>query len=879
MMIRQPTRHSFHSSTPSTTSPKPKGIFPWSRKNRSSIGGASLPDQTPQERLMPGMELVVRLMTSAISVQTNTRQRDHSADPIVSTPPILSEIEPTGTNTWPSPDPFFGSTHDSEYIYLKERIRRLRKAPLGSDPKKVDAAWEIYKKVRDECLQLCKSLLEKSQNGARSQSLESSGPIDTRSSHSGSLAEVASNPHPNDQRVAAIREYQSIQENMAENFRACLLATYLKNEPGASEQQMEVFLEDGTLRKSLIARWRETSIHAMKSEKLLFWEQFKIRSLNFDKLKLDLQAIAQLFDAPNLDAANPNTIVREFVISENGDTILEFGNKGPEDYPTLKFRVSSHHLAESSPFFAEMLLPKPSYTRNNSTDGQFPGPPIRILNKDGTEVKVYRMPQIELNRHEALTMVLHAAHGHNTKVPRHIDFPVFVSVAEVCLRYQCTSPLELHVEHRWLPPLLTNTNASENSPEGLLLISYAFGHRELFTRMSKIAILDALDDEEIQENELWPQLVKDKIKNIRAAKLAQIHECCTKALRDYLNPPMHLSDNARKSSVGSLEMTTTPRCPKRSHLCDATNLGWLMMVYNELHILPNLMDKVDFSGLPQPPRRSLKRLVNSLRLMPSAPQVNEVHSGVCDYAPSLRSAIDDIYNSITGLTLHDVTGRWGWALSKNDHGPGEHLREVIELPCDSDVTNRPSTIFSERMSIVTQDSEDLIEVVRGRPLSTGSSYSPTNTTASTHFPAPKPPPARPQIFIPFTDNNIDIRESKILTSDKPKLTSPPPSTSPPRPADEEDDLYDSSPPFQVMSTEEANEYLYNYNSLSSSSLPPGDNQKVLLMDLERAGGKPRVSRRGFVGMEREADKARTVVVDEEKVLREEKEGVLGVGCG
>lgn len=80
----------------------------------------------------------------------------------MSTPPILPEIEPTRSHTIPSPDPFFGSTHDSEYIHLKENIRRLRKAPLGSDPKKVDNTWEVYKKVRDECLQLCKSLLQKS---------------------------------------------------------------------------------------------------------------------------------------------------------------------------------------------------------------------------------------------------------------------------------------------------------------------------------------------------------------------------------------------------------------------------------------------------------------------------------------------------------------------------------------------------------------------------------------------------------------------------------------------------------------------------------------------------------------------------------------------
>lgn len=62
----------------------------------------------------------------------------------------------------PSPDSFVAATHDPEYIHLREIIRKLRKAPVGQDPKKVDAVWEVYKKIRDESLQLCSSLLQKS---------------------------------------------------------------------------------------------------------------------------------------------------------------------------------------------------------------------------------------------------------------------------------------------------------------------------------------------------------------------------------------------------------------------------------------------------------------------------------------------------------------------------------------------------------------------------------------------------------------------------------------------------------------------------------------------------------------------------------------------
>jgi hypothetical protein len=96
-------------------------------------------------------------------------QPNHSEDKIPSSP--FLDLELTRSNGFPSPDPYVAATHDTEYLHLKENIRRIRKAPSGSDPKKVDHVWEVYKKVRDECLQLCQSLLHKSRgsigNGMR----------------------------------------------------------------------------------------------------------------------------------------------------------------------------------------------------------------------------------------------------------------------------------------------------------------------------------------------------------------------------------------------------------------------------------------------------------------------------------------------------------------------------------------------------------------------------------------------------------------------------------------------------------------------------------------------------------------------------------------
>jgi len=54
------------------------------------------------------------------------------------------------------------ASNDTEFLQLRENIQKLRKAPWGSDPRKLDAVWEVYKELRDDSLQLCKSLLQKS---------------------------------------------------------------------------------------------------------------------------------------------------------------------------------------------------------------------------------------------------------------------------------------------------------------------------------------------------------------------------------------------------------------------------------------------------------------------------------------------------------------------------------------------------------------------------------------------------------------------------------------------------------------------------------------------------------------------------------------------
>jgi hypothetical protein len=897
----------------STASPKP-GRYSIFRK-KTSISSSSVPreEHFPADKVYEVCGPLSQHCSLADSLKPS--HSDKMLNP--NSPLSMPDLEASRSNGLPSPDSFIAATHDIEYQHLRENIRRIRKA--ASDAKKVDAAWEVYKKLRDESLQQCKSLLAKSRKGlfaprfywgsgtysegrqtmdsesnSRQESLDYTniGPLDTRSSHSGPSTETALPFQINDQWLAAIREYKATQELMLRNLRNSLLDKYLEYEPNASERQVEEFLADKARRKNLIAQMRDTSVHRMKSEKHMFWDQYQIRSSDFEKLKIDLQAIELLINSAGASDEAPSMAVRECVIAKNGDTILEFANAGSENHPILRFRVSSHLLAEHSPLFAQFLSPQPGNNPPLDMISQLPPPPTKHVCKDGMEVKVYRMPQIELNKNESLKFVLHAAHMHKDRVPREITFQTFVNIAEVCLKYQCTQPLEMHVEYQWLPQWIAKLYDDEY--DGFLVISYAFGLRRIFTRMSKTAILNAVDEDEIRSKEAWPPAVKEKIIATRAAKLAQIYECCTAAIAEYLKTPAEVIGR-RTSVIGSLQLTTSPRCPRGSHQCDATNLGWLMLVYNELRVLSSIMKNVAIDDLAKPPKRSLEQLIACLSLMPSAPQV---HSGVCDHAPLFRNAINDVYNSVRGLTFRDVSGKDGWALSKHSARTGDHddymVQDLVELeaPLESvKETKRAAAMSNEEINFRILSHLHEMDDLTAAAMIDQSFYraykrneapllknvinaerrktiSQANTDAA---------PIRRALKAELSPNGMKVsipgqdEEPKSLAADRFKYPSPAG-----RQPSLNGDLYDASPPLSPLSYEdlklEEHEEAYRIIWGEDASIPdtvpeiigqqlkkPVErNDKCLVGDVARTGDKARL-------------------MEEGKYLREEQERELGKG--
>ncbi|KAK7409361.1 hypothetical protein QQX98_008486 [Neonectria punicea] len=591
---------------------------------------------------------------------------------------------------------------DTNIRQLQTLVQRMRTGP--STPHHVDAAYKELIKVKEQCANLCRLILLDAlrprnrgdiANGTdglprRDSSLESPrspGAIyDTRSSFSGrSLAEVVSGSvikehHINDAWLGAIRDWKTYLEALTEAFKISLADTYRSYERDATQEMIDALFASKRFRKEAVLRMRNASVTRVMSADPQFFPRYEIRFRNYEKVKQELIQIRQLLQTGE-SGISPDRTIEEYAISPHGDAILEFANNSsdssPKD-PAVRFRVSSYMLAETSPIFGRMFAGHSSTLHlydDNDISAHLPPVPVKYFCKDGSEAKLYRMPQHELNRLNSLEILLHAAHMHNEKVPREITFEQFVAIAECCMKYRSTSPLELIVEHRWLPQWMHK--GADDMPDGLLVISYAFGLRQLFSRMSKTAILNLIDEKELQ-GKPWPQKIKNKIWAIRCAKVAQVHACCINTAQDYLRPPAptpvaepdSLSASEPRPSFSTTVPTTilssTPRCPKGSHWCDATNLGWLMLVFNEMHILPCIMrpDALSHMSEVQPPPRSLAQIIDTLRRVPTPP--TPVHSGVCDPGPTFRAAINDIYNSILGLTLYDISGKsHGWALSKH----------------------------------------------------------------------------------------------------------------------------------------------------------------------------------------------------------------------
>ncbi|POS72621.1 hypothetical protein DHEL01_v208985 [Diaporthe helianthi] len=606
---------------------------------------------------------------------------------------LESESQRSGASGGPSE----GAVVDRRLEQLRGCIQSLRAGLVpGSEPGSVDSAYDEFARVMHEASDAVEAVLAAYNNNNNNNNNDNSSRPTTRCRRAGngSVAEtverlesmrIAQGGRATDDDIdslkasfsalglgdssplAVIQDWRAVLMKLLQSHRSSLAATMQAYDRGMRPEATARALDDAGYRAAISvvspAHW------PLYERRLRHYETVKETVMHVDRLLMMAAKVAKVG-------------VREYVISPRGNAVLEFENKGAppdtRDTQVLRFRVSSHMLAETSPIFEAVFGGQFSHPRIldrdlRELDGQVPREPPRSIGcADGSCVRLYSTPQLEPNKHEALTILLYAAHMQNDKVPREVSFAQFTAIADVCLRYKCTSPLELMVEHRWLPAWVHK--ATEQQPDGMLLISYAFGLRRLFTRMSKTAVLNLVDEQELRAKS-WPKAIKDKIWAVRSAKVAQVHSTCVGAVHEYFRPPARASSHA-------------PRCPRGDHWCDATSLGWLLLVLNELQLawtvvnpsaLPHAQGQQQGQQQSQPPR-SLAQLLDVLRSVPSPRHPRHpphLGSNVCDPAPAFRAAVNDVYNSISGLSLFDVDGkRRGWGLSKHRQDEPQSMQNV-----------------------------------------------------------------------------------------------------------------------------------------------------------------------------------------------------------
>jgi hypothetical protein len=296
-----------------------------------------------------------------------------------------------------------------------------------------------------------------------------------------------------------------------------------------------------------------------------------------------------------------------------------------------------------------------------------------------------------------------------------------------------------------------------------------------------------------------------------------------------------------------------------------------------------------------PPRQSLNELFACLRQTPSAPQV---HSGVCDHAYLFRNAINDVYNSVTGLTFRDVSGKDGWALSKHraptdDHD--DHMgRDLMELEAPLEPvkeTNREAAMSNEEITFRILSHLDEMDDLTHAAMIDKSFYRAYKCNEATLLKKVinaekrrtvsqanhEVSPIRRALKAEISPNGLNIsiprgeEEPKSLANDQLKYRAPAA-----RPLSL-NDLYDASPPLSPMTnnetTQEEHEEAYRIiwgEDISATEptepkmngqikQPVERNDKCLVGDVARTGDKARL-------MEGEG-----------KYLREEQKRELGQG--
>jgi hypothetical protein len=146
----------------------------------------------------------------------------------------------------------------------------------------------------------------------------------------------------------------------------------------------------------------------------------------------------------------------------------------------ITYRVSSHQLCSSSPFFRAMLGPQSSFAEASGLRRhQSSSATSTATDSNGS---LFRITAEEEHDPAALATVLYVLHGRAEHVPEFVAFENLLQIAIICDYYDCAVAMRPWDE-TWMSSL--RSLSSNPGYESWLFIAWVFGDQDIFGRMTQ----------------------------------------------------------------------------------------------------------------------------------------------------------------------------------------------------------------------------------------------------------------------------------------------------------------------------------------------------------------------------------------------------------
>jgi len=244
-----------------------------------------------------------------------------------------------------------------------------------------------------------------------------------------------------------------------------------------------------------------------------------------------------------------------------------------------RFRVNSNILCIASPVFRAMLGAKSQFKERTALSA-------RTSTSEPLELS---LPDDDP---KALVVILRVIHLQYDWVPPSLDESQLYKIAVICDKYDMRQSLEIWLA-KWISPLV-EPPAKPVSGDKWLFIAYAFGRKDLFSRLTKDLILQCRSDEDgnllMNGNTLTEHIPEHIVGEWDDSPGAEVD--CSPPPTAEISARRHQTIEAMIDCLHSIvEEYSAPdiskcKCTPKEGVCDDLALGFLIRTFKRLKIYP-----------------------------------------------------------------------------------------------------------------------------------------------------------------------------------------------------------------------------------------------------------------------------------------------------